>query len=316
MAALPVGRPLIAAAAGRCYSRSNSPAEYVSPTPSAPPSLNGRIDPPPLAVASLERWFADSVANAATQVEVVAVTGSTNEDLLIRCRQRQPQVPLLRAADHQTEGRGRRQRAWIARPRTALLFSLAVPLASLAAALPAITLASGVALAEYLSQRGVPVTLKWPNDLLYEGRKLGGILCELAVDGDGRTTLVIGVGINGWLDAEERRAIAQPAAALAEVVAPSLLATEREAWIARLASAVLTAVHDYLGNGFAPLRDRYNALLHSRGETVDIVDAGAIVASGKVVEVDAAGRLVLATAAGTRAINVGDVSLRQGVPTS
>jgi biotin-(acetyl-CoA carboxylase) ligase len=74
---------------------------------------------------------------------------------------------------------------------------------------------------------------------------------------------------------------------------------------------VLTAVRDYLGEGFAPLRDRYNALLQSRGEMMDIVDQGQVLASGRVVEVDTGGRLVLATANGTRAINVGDVSLRR-----
>lgn len=242
---------------------------------------------------------------------MVAETGSTNEDLLVRCRREQPTGPILRVADHQTKGRGRRQRIWLAPPRTAFLFSLAVPLQSPAAALPAITLASGVALAGFLHRRGIPVTLKWPNDLMYEGRKLGGILCELAVDPGGRATLVIGVGLNGWLDADARVAIGQPAAALTEAVAPALLAAEREAWIAQMAAAVLTAVRDYLSEGFAPLRDRYNALLQSRGEVVDIVDQGQILASGRVVEVDTDGRLLLATETGTSAISVGDVSLRR-----
>jgi BirA family biotin operon repressor/biotin-[acetyl-CoA-carboxylase] ligase len=282
----------------------------VSPTPTAPPASIARYAAPPLAAAAIERWLEDSGTNAPIEVEVVAETGSTNEDLLVRCRREQPPAPVLRAADHQTEGRGRRRRLWIAPPRAALLFSLAVPLHSLSAALPAITLASGVALAEVLQRRGVPVTLKWPNDLMYQGRKLGGILCELAVDPGGRATLVIGVGLNGWLDADARAAIGQPAAALTDVVAPALLAAEREAWIAQMAAALRAAAGNCLSDGFAPVRDRYNALLQSRGDLVDVVDQGEVLASGRVLEVDTHGRLLLATDTGTRAISVGDVSLR------
>jgi BirA family transcriptional regulator, biotin operon repressor / biotin---[acetyl-CoA-carboxylase] ligase len=274
------------------------------------PAALERGEAPALSAAAIERWLAD--ANAVDcQVEVVAATGSTNEDLLVRARQQQPEQPILRAADEQSAGRGCLKRAWLARPRTALLFSLAVPLASLPAALPAITLATGVTLAEYLKSRGVRVDLKWPNDVLLDGRKLAGILCEVGVDAHGRATLVIGVGANGWLTDEERSAIGQPAAALTEVVASTLLAAEREAWIAQIAAAVLSTVRRYVEDGFVPMRERYNRLLHARGEEVDIVDDGRITARGRVVEVDTIGRLVLATEGGLRAINVGDVSLRR-----
>jgi len=277
----------------------------------APAATVERCEAPPLSADVIERWLADGSMSNDCRVEVVATTGSTNEDLLVRARQHQPRYPILRVADEQTAGRGRQKRAWLARPRSALLFSLAVPLDSLPAALPAITLANGVALAEYLHARGVPVDLKWPNDVLLEGRKLAGILCEVGVDADGRATLVVGVGVNGWLTDEERAAIGQPAAALSEVVASSLLAAEREAWIAQMAAAMLAMVSRYVDDGFVPVRERYNALLHARGDEVDIVDDGQVTASGRVVEVDTIGRLVLASENGTRTINVGDVSLRR-----
>lgn len=278
------------------------------PTPAAPLELS---EAPALSAAAIERWLADAGTTIKCQVEVVAATGSTNEDLLVRARQLQPTHTILRATDEQSAGRGRQKRVWLARPRTALLFSVAVPLLSLPAALPAITLAIGVALAEYLDSRGVRVTLKWPNDVLLDGRKLAGILCEVGVDADGRATLVVGVGVNGWLTDEERSAIGQPAAALAEVVASSLLAAEREAWIAQMAAAALETVRRYVDDGFVPLRERYNALLHARGEEVAIVDDGRVTARGRAVEVDSIGRLVLATESGLRAVIVGDVSLRR-----
>ena len=164
-----------------------------------------------------------------------------------------PQCSLL-AADEQTAGRGRQRRPWIARPRTALLFSLAVPLPELLPTLPAIAPACGAALADHLIERGVEARLKWPNDLLLDGRKLGGILCELAVDADGQSTLVIGVGINVLLTADDRARIGQPAAALADVLPARMLAGEREAWIAALATTVLALVRRFAAEGFAPWR--------------------------------------------------------------
>lgn len=281
------------------------------PAPVPPPAAQaGRLEAPPLATAVIERWVVDAGLPESLQVEVVARTGSTNEDLLVQARRRRPDRPQLLATDEQTAGRGRQQRRWVIPPRTALLFSVSVPLAGLPAALPAVTLACGVALADYFIGRDVTVALKWPNDLLLAGRKLGGILCELAVDADGHATLVVGVGINGCLSDADRAAIGQPAAALEEQVPWPLLAAEREAWIAALAGVVLLTVRRFVSEGFIPWRTRFNELLEARGQQVDIVDDGRIVASGRVVEVDTIGRLMLATADGSRSINVGDVSLR------
>lgn len=277
--------------------------------PGAAPS-EAVADAPLISSQTLKRWLAETNAGETIAVAVRERTGSTNDDLLQQARQRQPAGVRLCVAEEQTAGRGRQRRAWLARPRSALLFSLAVPLHRLPADLPAVTLAAGVALAEVLGQRGVAVSLKWPNDLLVDGRKLGGILCELAVDGDGRATLVVGVGINGWLTAQDREVIGQPAVALSELVGPALLAGQREAWLAALAAALLQAVRAYAADGFAAWRTRYNTLLHARGQWVDMLDGGRTQASGRVVEVDAGGRLVLDTASGLRSFSVGDVSLR------
>lgn len=278
-------------------------------TPRSSAGVSHTGDIPPLAAGALQGWLADAGIADPVDVEVVASTGSTNDDLLQRARRRQIERPVVRAADEQTSGRGRHGRRWIARRCSALLFSVAAPLESLPAALPAVTLACGVALADRLIERGVPVRLKWPNDLLLDRRKLGGVLCELAVDGDGNATLVIGVGINGWLDEADRAAIGRPVACLSDVVSSALLAVEREAWIARLAGAILDCVSRYMLEGFSSVRPRYNELMDARGGTVDIVDEGRVVLSGRAVEVDSIGRLMVATAAGLRGVNVGDVSL-------
>jgi BirA family transcriptional regulator, biotin operon repressor / biotin---[acetyl-CoA-carboxylase] ligase len=283
----------------------------LSQYPTVPgPSASASPEPPPLDEAAIKGWLTDAELPEVVEVEVAAATGSTNEDLLVRCRRRRPDTVLLRAADEQTAGRGRQRRQWFARPRSALLFSVAVPLDTLPAALPAVTLACGAALADCLIARGAAVRLKWPNDVLLEGRKLAGVLCELAVDPDGNATLVVGVGVNGWLTEEDRARIGQPAAALAEVVSSPLLAGQREAWIAALGRVLLLTARQFSKEGFTPWRPRFNELLQGRGEAVDVVDDGTVVISGRIVEVDSIGRLMLTTADGLRAVSVGDVSLR------
>jgi BirA family biotin operon repressor/biotin-[acetyl-CoA-carboxylase] ligase len=181
--------------------------------------------------------------------------------------------------------------------------------------LPAITLACGVALAECLHQRGVDVELKWPNDLRIGGRKLGGILSELASDDRARFTLVIGIGINLHLEPSARHMIDQPAMGLAELLPPSVVAAEREAWIGRLAVALLQTLEVFTRQGFAAFRPRFNALMEGRGRSVDVMDGGAVLASGRLSEVDGHGRLLI-DVGGTapRMISVGDVVFRDSAP--
>jgi BirA family transcriptional regulator, biotin operon repressor / biotin---[acetyl-CoA-carboxylase] ligase len=257
-------------------------------TPAAP--APARLDVPPLSARAIESWLVDSGAAAGCVVETVEFTGSTNEDLIGRARAEQPAVPVLRAADYQYGGRGRQGRQWLALPRDAVLMSLAIPLVDLPPSLPAVTLACGCALADVLRERG--------------------ILSELAVDGEARYTLVVGIGLNLHLEDEAKETLDHTAAALDEVLAGPVIAAEREAWIGRFGAATLAAVDRFTREGFAPFMPRYNELLEARGELVDAVDGTRRVASGKLLEVDGAGRLVIETASGPRLVSVGDVSLR------
>jgi len=241
------------------------------------------------------------------EVEAVQETGSTNTDLLQRVRQAQPPHPLLRAARRQTAGRGRHGRRWFAAAGDALLFSLAVPMTADGARIAAATLACGVGVAETLRAAGVPVWLKWPNDLLLDGRKLGGVLCELAVDDDGRRTLVVGIGINLHLDTATRDSIGQPAAALDEAMAAPV---QCEPLIGGVATAVLAALRLYDVQGFVPLQPRFMALFAQRDAAVDLLELGTRVASGRALGVDGEGRLLLETAQGLRACGSGELSLR------
>jgi BirA family biotin operon repressor/biotin-[acetyl-CoA-carboxylase] ligase len=243
-------------------------------------------------------------------IETVVSTGSTNGDLLARARTAAPARPILRAALTQTAGRGRLGRKWLAAPGAALLFSVALPFASLRGRATAVTLVCGVAVAEALRDAGVPVQLKWPNDVLLAGRKLAGILTELAIDPRGVATLIVGVGINLWFDEATAAAVGRPLAALDECLPRAHLAQSREAWIARLTRALLAAVRQFGADGFVPFKPRFNRLFAYAGQQVELVEHGASVASGRAEGVDADGHLLLATAAGTRAFGIGELSLR------
>jgi BirA family transcriptional regulator, biotin operon repressor / biotin---[acetyl-CoA-carboxylase] ligase len=277
-----------------------------------PAATDSVFDPPALVARAIERWLVDAGFDGDCAVETVDETASTNGDLMARARVEQFARPVLRAADFQYEGRGRQGRPWMALPRHALLFSLGMPLAELPASLPSITLACGVALAECLQQRGVQVQLKWPNDLRVNGRKLGGILSELAVDDQARYTLVVGIGINLHLEPSARELIGQPALGLDEVLEPVVVASEREAWIGRLAAAILDTLAVFSREGFAAFRPRFNALMEGRGREVDVVDNGQVTLSGRLGEVDGYGRLLIEVGGGApRAVSVGDVIFRE-----
>jgi BirA family biotin operon repressor/biotin-[acetyl-CoA-carboxylase] ligase len=168
-----------------------------------------------------------------------------------------------------------------------------------------------VAVAEALRSRGVDARLKWPNDVLLGGRKLGGLLTELAFDGQGRASIVVGIGLNLSLDPEHRVAIDQPAAALDERIAEAEMAAGREAWIALLAGAIIDAVRQFETGGFAAFRSRFDGLFAYAGRSMVLFQSGQAVCCGVAVGVDADGRLLLATDRGVQAVASGELSLRE-----
>ena len=123
------------------------------------------------------------------EVEAWHRIDSTNDRLLERARDGAPAWTVV-VADEQTAGRGRRGAAWMSPPGAGLWMSVLLPPDPAGRPLPLVVgLACAVAV-EALAP-GVEVGIKWPNDLMLDGRKLGGVLCEAAAGGT-----VAGVGIN------------------------------------------------------------------------------------------------------------------------
>ncbi|MES2073740.1 MAG: biotin--[acetyl-CoA-carboxylase] ligase [Pseudomonadota bacterium] len=239
-------------------------------------------------------------------VEVVQETGSTNADLMARLPLLQ--APLLRIAEHQTAGRGRAGRVWHSAPGGVLTFSLAWRFRQQAQGLLGLPLAVGVAVAEVLSAQSVPVQLKWPNDILKDGKKLAGILIEtspIAEAEGGGTWTVIGVGLNlripDELEAEIGNAVAD---------APWLAQMDRNTLMAYLLNALAKGLQEFELHGFAAFAARWNGLHAYAQQMVRILDQGQVVHEGIAVGVDASGCLSLHTPQGAVTVLAGDVSLR------
>lgn len=121
--------------------------------------------------------------------------GSTNDLVAMRARGGAAEG-LVIGADHQSAGRGRRGRSWAADPGASVLFSVLLRPPRAGAALGLLPIAVAVGVADGLADVGVDARLVWPNDLTVDGRKLGGILCELASRSGAVDWAVVGVGIN------------------------------------------------------------------------------------------------------------------------
>ena len=130
------------------------------------------------------------------KLTIVDVTGSTNDDLLEAGKQGAPHGTGL-AARAQTAGRGRRGHKWDSTAGNLLLSIILRPRVD-PAKYSGLAAVSGLAVLEALEAQGLAneIDLKWPNDLVARGRKLGGILVEAARDNEGKPFAVCGIGVN------------------------------------------------------------------------------------------------------------------------
>ena len=255
------------------------------------------------------------------EVRVVAETGSTNADLLAVAREGAREGVVL-AAEAQTAGRGRMGRRWTSPPRAGLTFSVLLrPYGVPAALLGWVPLLTGTAVAAALpAVTAVQPRLKWPNDVLADGAKLGGILAERS-----GSAIVVGIGLNVTqhpAELPEGATSLRLEAAAAKQGTPPDPAPEHDEVIApdlrtRVLVAVLTALSErYLAwrDQFSPgdaeasgLRQEYLALCATLGREVTVTLPGGKAISGTADGIDWAGRLEVGTARGAVPVSAGDV---------
>ena len=209
-------------------------------------------------------------------------------------------------AEAQTAGRGRRGRAWVSPPRKNLYLS-----AILRPDLPPqraaeLTLVASVAVCEAVRQAGVAATIKWPNDVIVNGRKVAGILTEMAAEVDRVQWVVLGVGVNLNIAAEDLpddlREIATSIAAERGEPVPRALFT------AALLGGLEEWLDRYEDEGFGPVRDAWRSLSGTLGREVRVSMAGGEI-SGIAEDIDESGALLVRGAAGLTRVVAGDVQL-------
>ena len=248
-------------------------------------------------------------------VEVLFEIDSTNA-YLYEAAPPPPGHPRVAFAEIQRAGRGRRGRSWLAPFGSGLTFSLAWTFAETPAGLPALGLAMGVAVAEALRDLGAgEVRLKWPNDIVWRQRKLGGLLLQLRSESGGPASVVAGLGLNLSLPAAARARLegegALPVVDLAEAMAGH--PAGRNALGGTLAAAMLAALDEFGRCGFGAFASRWAALDALAGARVRI-EQGTETVEGDACGTDADGALLVKVAGQIRRFHSGDVSLRPATP--
>jgi BirA family biotin operon repressor/biotin-[acetyl-CoA-carboxylase] ligase len=209
-------------------------------------------------------------------------------------------------AEAQTSGRGRRGRGWVSPARRNLYFSVVLRPDLPPSRASELTLVGSVAICDALRQAGVEAGIKWPNDLLVSGRKIAGILTELAAEPDKVQWVVLGAGINVNARREdfpdELRGGATSLLLERGQAAPRVL----------FAAACFTALETWLDRhdeeGFAVIREAWRERSVTLGREVTVqVDGRELV--GRAEDIDEAGALLVRTTAGLERVLSGDVRL-------
>ncbi|OYY50230.1 MAG: biotin--[acetyl-CoA-carboxylase] ligase [Methylophilaceae bacterium 17-44-8] len=209
----------------------------------------------------------------------------------------------------QTHGKGRRGRTWVSQLGASLTFSLLWRFQCGASALSGLSLAIGVALIRAFEDLGLQhAQLKWPNDVLVDGKKLAGILIELQGDMEGPSAAVIGVGINLNLPKEVLNSIDQPAIDLANVnngqlVNPNMV-------LGTVLKHIANCLQQFEQDGFAGLRDEWLRHHAYNQQAVRLLMPNGVETHGVVQGVAEDGILLVETAFGLQRFSAGEISLR------
>ncbi len=205
-------------------------------------------------------------------------------------------------AERQTAGKGRRGRHWVSPFGKNIYLSLGWQLPA-SRSLEGLSLAVGCAAARAIEAQGGDrkVNLKWPNDLLIDGGKTGGILVELGSATSGHHHVVVGVGINLQLSTTDSKIIDQAWSVVGKV--------SRNRIAAALLSELVTCLAEFEAEGFAPFRAEWNGRDAFAGQEVRLISAGNE-ERGVARGVDESGNLLLQRGDEIKQVNAGEVSLR------
>ena len=237
-------------------------------------------------------------------LEIHRVTQSTNDVVMQRLVESQS-TAILCAAEMQTAGKGRRGRRWISPFGRNVYLTYGRFIGRQLSELGGLSLVVGMVVVDVLRAMGLErVGLKWPNDILLGGGKLGGILLELRASDTGGIGLVAGVGLNLALNVKESLNIDQPWSAIS-----SQLEMPRNILLGALGGRIVNAIQTFEDVGFDSFAEKWSEYNLYTGQQVNVI-RGSETISGIDSGVDQQGNLLLRTGAGLEVHNSGEVSVR------
>lgn len=241
----------------------------------------------------------------------VTSTNTVAKELAQKAADRQAKQGIVVTAENQTAGKGRLGRPWTSAQGTGICCSVVLaPMMTLAEA-SRFSFIAATAIAEGVRRyTGLDVQIKWPNDLVLNGRKICGILVEMVAEAEHVDYFVLGFGLNvNQTSADFPQEIAQKATSLA---IQSGVKIDRMALLCQILLSIEEHLALYQSQGFAPIRQKWLASACFLGEKVVIRQQERIIDEGTVQGIDEDGALLLERPDGqTVRILAGDVSLRQ-----
>ncbi len=237
------------------------------------------------------------------------ITDSTNSQLMqkvLDAAVTEPGYTLV--AEAQTAGRGRRGRSWYSPFAASLYFSMYWRLEQGIQAAMGLSLVVAIAITRLLQQHyQVDARVKWPNDVYVEGKKLCGVLVELAGQAHAACDVIIGIGMNIHLPQQAFASIDQQYIDLT-VVSGGMV--DRNQLIALLQQQLIALLTEFTHTGFVSFVDEFNQYNQYREQKVKLIGNAEI--RGICLGVDKQGALLLRTADGVQAYFGGELSLRAG----
>lgn len=218
---------------------------------------------------------------------------------------------LVCLAEHQSAGRGRRGRSWVSPFAQNIYLSMGWGFEGGIAALEGLSLAVGLAIVRTLQGFGVTnLKLKWPNDVLYQDKKLAGVLVEMSGDPAGYCRVVIGIGLNVSMTGQGGQAIDQPWFCVRDILqeqgAPLV---SRSRLAAALLDNLVSILSSFDAHGFSLYRDEWLLSAAYLNQSIN-VQLGNGHQSGYMRGVNNSGALLIETSDGEQLLYGGEVSLR------
>lgn len=211
-------------------------------------------------------------------------------------------------AESQGTGRGRLERRFFSPPGKGIWVSVLLRPSFLPQEAPKCTLMAAVAVARAMEKFGLRAEIKWPNDILHDGKKLVGILTEMSAEMDRVNYIVVGIGINVNIAPEDFPAdLREIATSLMQMKGEPL---PRVAFLQELLRALDGLYADVQREGFAPVLAAWRTYAVTLGRPVRVIAAAGETFDGVAADIDGEGALLIDTASGRRRVLAGDVSIR------